>query len=182
MPRIINYQNKKFGALTLVVRLRSGGSGVGSIWMASCDCGNSVEVRAREVANGRRKTCGKCQLGRNLARAGRMRRDRFSKLETQAYSRLFRTAARRNKKVGFTPPEHVNIIHRNCSYCNTPAHQSSTGLNHAALIVDKLDYTLDNVDTICSKCRDYKQDHNRQDFLDMCMAVTMELLPHQDPT
>lgn len=180
MGRIIDYRGLRFAALTLLEKVRPGGRGVGAIWLARCDCGNTTEVIARDVANGRRKTCGKCKYGRDLARLGRMRTDRNSKVERQAYSRYFRTAARRRKEFTLEPAQFVDIIKGNCVACDSAAVLADTGRNEVALIVDREGYTPGNVASICRRCRDYKQDHNLQDFLDMCQDVTLTQLKDLD--
>lgn len=55
-----DYSNRRGGSLLLVSYARPGGPGVGAIWTATCDCGHIVEVIARDVVAGKRRTCGRC--------------------------------------------------------------------------------------------------------------------------
>lgn len=59
----MRYKGMRSGKLELVKKLRSGGRGVGAVWRAVCDCGNTPEVLARKVADGTRKSCGNCGRG-----------------------------------------------------------------------------------------------------------------------
>lgn len=172
MPTKINYTAMKFHHLILSHKVRAGGKGVGAIWSALCDCGNIVDVVAKDVANGRRKTCGKCKLGQDLRRIGRMRSDRSNKAERLSYSRHFRAAVRRHKKFDLGSSYFLELVRDTCTWCERPAHESKSGLNEVGLIVDSGSFTPENVETICLSCKEFKGKRSAQEFLDLCHRVS----------
>lgn len=176
MTRIINYQNKKFHSLTLIARIRVGGKGVGAIWLAQCDCGNTREVAARQVANGRIKTCGKCPSGRDLARGRRIRTDRTTKEQRKSYKRYLNTPRNANGLAAIPIAQFLELIAENCSYCGALARQSRSGLNEITRVVDSEGFTLQNLEPICRCCKEFKGTHNRIDFLDLCTKVALHQL------
>lgn len=175
ITRIINYQNKRFHSLTLITRLRVGGKGVGAIWIAQCDCGETREVAARMVANGRIKSCGKCQLGRDLTRLRRVRTDRYTKEQRKAFRRYMKTADRRH--VPFTIPlvQFFELTKEDCTLCHKPARESDTGVQELSLIEDRQGYTPENTVASCKRCRDFQGRHNLQEVLEFCADVVLVL-------
>lgn len=176
MPIIKDYTNKKFACLTLVTKVRSGGSGVGVIWLAHCDCGNQVDVRAKEVAAGRIRSCGKCQLGRDLRNTSRMRTDRTTKGERAWYMRYVRIAFKKKKKFELTPAQFLDITKQDCFLCGKSAARSETGLSEVGLLLDTENYALDNCIPICRECRKYKGTTNILEFLEYNYRVTSSVL------
>ena len=54
-----DYEGQRFGKLTVKAPTRRVKDHV--LWLAECDCGTQVEVRAHQLANGTIDSCGKCQ-------------------------------------------------------------------------------------------------------------------------
>ena len=67
--RATDHTGKRYGKLVALepVENRQGG---GVMWRCKCDCGNEVLVRGNNLANGKRRCCGKC-LPREKSRAMR---------------------------------------------------------------------------------------------------------------
>lgn len=173
MPRLIDYTGRKYSHLLLIRKVRAGRQGTGAVWLAQCDCGEVREVVARDVSNGRTHSCGKCQLGRDSTRKKRVRTERHTKWEAQAYSRYFRTAANRKRQFTLEPAQFFNIIHSKCTYCGNEPGKAETGLNELTLVVDSGSYTLDNVEPACRRCRTLKGTNNHQEFLDICIEIAL---------
>lgn len=51
---------KRYGKLTVVAYLRSGGDRQGAVWGTVCDCGRTREVLIKRLRAGEIRTCGDC--------------------------------------------------------------------------------------------------------------------------
>ena len=69
MPAFQDLSHKKFGRLTVIKRT---GTAYGSpLWLCLCDCGNSIEVVARNLKTGNTKSCG-CIHKEQLAKRNKL--------------------------------------------------------------------------------------------------------------
>lgn len=87
--------------------------------------------------------------------------------------RYLNTATDRGRKFEITTPQFLELIARNCTYCNTAARDTKSGVNELSRVVDRDGYTLENLEPCCKRCKAFKGSHNRQDFLDLCMEVAL---------
>lgn len=172
MGKRIDYTGKKFGHLTMLQFLKGNGNGKHATWLARCDCGNTAEVVGKSVARGSVKTCGKCQLHRDLiARrtqgvrsANRQIAHQYRKL----YARYVNGALRRGIGWDLTPEYCVELFKKACTYCGDTKSGKYSG-------IDRIDsdkpYTLDNTVSCCSDCNYMKRTLNLRDFLDKIYKI-----------
>lgn len=164
----IHYKGKKFGHLTMLRPSRSGGDGIGSYWIARCDCGTEKEVLARAVAGGRILTCGNCIHHQNLRRGGRD----MSTRQRRDYSRALAEATRHGWKWEITPTEFQNYISSNCSICGSPPKETKMKIE---LVRSSGEYSLDNCVVTCSTCRRWKGSGDLQELLDHMQLIISHL-------
>jgi hypothetical protein len=111
---IKRYSGRKYNALTLVEKSRPGGDGIGAIWWAVCDCGNRVEVVARRVVAGDRKSCGNCGKG-----LGNKQIERYG-IPRGMRAHLLRII-KQNPKQPVNTANYVSLQGKRCIICNTQA-------------------------------------------------------------
>ena len=58
MSKVIDLTGKKFGKLTVVKRAKSKKNCTFAVWLCSCDCGNTCEVRSPDLRSGNTTSCG----------------------------------------------------------------------------------------------------------------------------
>lgn len=174
-----NYTGVKLNHLTLLKRVRAGGQGVGAVWLARCDCGVEREVVARKVVHGQLKSCGKCELSRNLAASGRQLGGALRAAERRLLTRYMEKAA--NKKIGWelTPEQFRSIIGSSCAYCGRAPDRFIRGAKLKYNGVDRVysegKYTLTNCTPACSMCRALKGELNARSFLDIVMNIASHI-------
>lgn len=180
MPKRIDYTGKKYGYLTLLHFLRGRGTGKHAIWLARCDCGATKEVEGRLVARGSVKTCGKCQLHRDLITkaASTPRPSRgMSRPLRQAYSRYVSSAVKRNIGWELTPEECMELFRKNCAYCDAPANRGAKHGNGIDRMDSALAYTHENTVSCCTECNMMKRSMSVLQFLSKATAICKKLQP-----
>ena len=166
-----NHKGHKYHHLLLLYPTRSGGTGKGVYWMAKCDCGTIKEVRGSEVAAGKIKTCGKCDYHRGLLQeageqGGKVRG--WTKAIRVQHTRYIRSAVKRGIEWRLTTEEFLQIVKKNCTYCDAPPRIYSSKPNYGkgktikTLMngIDRKDsslgYLSDNVVPCCGTCNKMK--------------------------
>lgn len=176
MSPLHKYTGKKYGYLTLIHYARPGGKGKGTIWKARCDCGNEVEVVAKDVAAEKVRTCGKCQLYRRLEPSKQAPRWGASRAEKKLYESQARQALARGISWSILPSEFSKIIRESCVYCRSEPRQRKKGLKVPRNGIDRLSpskgFTPDNTVTCCSDCKQMKAGRNYIEFLEHVVKVT----------
>lgn len=165
------YKGLRAGRLELVEYSRPGGKGVGSIWWAICECGNTTEVIARQVVHGRVKTCGNCGKGLGIQSNARMPLSNIPQGHKEAYKRIIRQLASAGVQICISPDNYVQYIGKRCIGCNT----SDT---HVEL---EMQPRVDNVQThtqlvaICRSCSGWRAGRNVQEWLEYCIRIADSL-------
>lgn len=173
-----DHKGHKYGHLTLLYPVRSGGSGKGVYWMAKCDCGNIKEVRGSEAAAGKVKTCGSCKYHTELleeaAEKGVKLRGWTKGIRIQ-HLRYIRSAVKRGIEWRLSPEEFLALVKGRCRYCRDEPRDykgkfSKKGKNYTATMngIDRIDSTLGyisgNVVTACGTCNKMKMAHEFEFF------------------
>lgn len=68
MPRFIDLTGKRYGRLTVNKRVENNKKA--TVWLCTCDCGNTVTVQANNLKNGHTKSCGCYYIEQEKARVG----------------------------------------------------------------------------------------------------------------
>jgi hypothetical protein len=180
MVRGKDYAGNKYGHLTLIRYLKPGGSGVGAIWLARCDCGTERELIARTAVHGRIRSCGNCQYSRELTAAGATRGSRIRAGQRRLYVRYLNKAVTRGITWTLTPEQFIDIITKPCVYCGTDPDQANNParMRHSGLdrVESHIGYTPDNCIAACSICRAMKGDLNASDFLEKIQKISRRLM------
>lgn len=180
---IKKYTGLKFNHLTLLQFSRGRGGGKPALWMARCDCGTIVEVIGKEVERGGRKTCGKCQLSRDL-KSSKRNEDGGKGLSLRAaerklYSNYIRAALKRGYNWDLTPEQVFDLMGKNCVYCNVPPLQKVKRSKKLYNGLDRVDnskgYTHDNIVTCCGSCNRMKGTLSAQEFLNKIRIIASHL-------
>ena len=165
-----DHKGHKYGHLTLLYPVRSGGSGKGVYWMARCDCGNIKEVRGSEAAAGKVKTCGSCKYHTELLEEAAdkgVRLRGWTKAIRVQHLRYIRSAVKRGIEWRLSPEEFLALVKGDCTYCKDSPREysgrfSKKGKTHTVLMngIDRihshLGYIPDNVVTCCGMCNKMK--------------------------
>lgn len=170
MRRGKDYSGNRNGTLTLISYVRAGGSGVGPIWMARCDCGKMLEVKAIDVTHGRKVSCGECQAPPRLTPKSR-RTDAW--IRRQIYASLVAEIVKAGGKVDMGEEEFAATLQSPCALCGSAPSQK----HRLDRRERKLLYTLpmrvdsnkpliqDNCLPVCRDCRQWIGPRNLLDFL-----------------
>lgn len=125
--------DKKYGKLTLLHKARAGGAGVGTLWVAVCDCGTTKEVLLRKVRSGDVQSCGKCTRSLGIRPDERVVHAGIPK----GHKRQFSNLIRQKPQHGVTAARYLEIARNRCIACNVqgcsvewayPADSASTEL------------------------------------------------------
>lgn len=174
-----DHKGHKYHHLTLLYPTRSGGTGKGVYWMARCDCGQIKEVRGSEAAAGKIKTCGKCEyfhgLVQSAAEQGVKVRGWTKAIRVQ-HMRYIRSAVKRGIEWRLSPEEFLQIVKKDCTYCNDPPRIYNSKPNYGkgktvkTLMngIDRKDsslgYITGNVVPCCGTCNRMKMAMDESDF------------------
>ncbi len=180
MPRKIDYTGRKYSHLTFTARApsRVDSSGASRTWWYTiCDCGNTREVEPRQVAAGRVHSCGKCELGRDLAARGRQEFGRRRSLERKGYTQVIEEAGRKGVVFTLMPNIYVGLVHRKCYYCEQPP---GTTIQRVVQMVNGVGYTEHNTIAVCPTCYGMRKGLNHAQFLDKCVDITRKYMSDID--
>lgn len=160
--------NQKFGRLTAIKPIRTGGRRRQVVWLWRCDCGKEVEGITWDIINGRRSSCG-CARGKEPG--------------VSSFNLLFNTyknnAERRGKPFFLTKIEFKELTQQNCFYCNREPSQERGGKTLKKKYVyngiDRLDssvgYIKENCVPCCGVCNKAKMSMNYQEFIDVIESI-----------
>ena len=143
----------------------------GSIWNATCDCGNKIEVDSRHIRRAKQKgyniSCGKCEGATRISQ---------THPEVAAFTHLYNmyksNANRANRSFELDWDSFNFITSQNCVYCGTKPIQKCYNTNRSAFYlyngIDRVDsskgYVFSNCVTSCGTCNVMKRDMNVDDF------------------
>lgn len=185
MPRkTLDLKDKKFHHITLLRPTRSGGAGVGRVWLGQCDCGRLKEYRATDVANGRVKSCGKCENHLALLK-GRPPKTSSREAGLRAHLRRYiNSALKRKIPWHLSPEQFAEITEQECTYCGAlprgykarihakRRRTSTTIMNGIDRVNSQKGYTPDNVVPCCSVCNRMKMALEVDVFISQCKKIT----------
>lgn len=175
MSIVRDYSGSKYGHLTLLRYAKPGGSGRGAIWDARCDCGNVKQVVAKDVANGRIKTCGICEYHSRLREPNPAGYIAVNKAQKLIYAKLVKESVRRGNTWQLSLEEVMDITGKSCVYCGDKPSQKIKNSKLVYSELDRLDpmvgYTLTNVVPCCYTCKQMKSGRNYQKFLDKVVKI-----------
>ena len=171
MAKRKDYTGKRYGHLVMLKFVRSNVSGLGSTWLALCDCGNQKEVTARMVACGRVKTCGNCEYSRRLRTGRVLDRVNGKSQEKKMWKRLYTAAMAGDVPWTIEWTQFLNIIKKECNFCGEVPRQNVGEYSRVDLIGRTLGYTLDNCQPICKACQTLKGQRNYVEFLDLVLKI-----------
>lgn len=135
-----------------------------------CDCGNEKIILLTSVVNGRIKSCG-CFKKESLSK--RMKKDNGVASLNSLLNRYKNSAKRRKILFDLNEKIFINIINKNCFYCNKkPSSIYKNYFNNGDYIyngIDRIDsskgYTEDNTVTCCGTCNTMKMALGQEEFL-----------------
>lgn len=166
---------RKYGHLTFLDKAESATNGEGAIWNVRCDCGNVSQKRAKYVAAGRVKTCGKCELSRKLMTTRGVKRPTGDK----AMQKLYNTAVSRYMTAGLAYDEYVSVITQNCVFCGKIPRLKNKGpkIAHNEMCWDDMakHVTAEDCYTICTECRIHKGRSKPSEYLDYLIRCAQHL-------
>lgn len=133
-----------------------------------CDCGKEKLLMGSAVTSGNTKSCG-C-----FAKIARQKHRLPNDLGVirQIILGYKRHAAARNIEFYLSEQEVIEIIHKNCHYCNSPPSNIKRTKNHEGYKYSGIDrinssknYTAENCVPCCEKCNKSKMANSTEDFL-----------------
>lgn len=151
MPIRRDYTGKKYHKLRMITQTRPGGAGVGTTWLAECECGNTKEVIAKDVVRGRVKSCGKCPEDITLLESGVPRNGPRNATERRLLGRYVRKSFREGVTWALSIEQLRGLLGNECFMCGVAANECSLELVKWA---KQGDYTLENVIACCPECID----------------------------
>lgn len=168
-----------------------------STYSAQCtSCGEIHPVNGQDLRTGRSKCCTKCAAKQaGIDKIGKPRVNRTPKEMREKY--LFASKRKDALKRGFswkiTLADFLNLIYKNCAYCNRAPSTTVNILKNRKLApfwtnqgnityngIDRVDsskgYTSDNAVTCCYKCNSGKMDMSLAEFKEWIREVSTHLL------
>lgn len=164
----MDHTGRKYGHLTLLSKIRQGGHGVGSVWKAQCDCGNTREVLAKDVVAGRVRTCGKCSYAKILRSNSRKETTQERRKNLKGYERLVRNSLSRRVACTLSYEDYTVILQSNCTFCGKSA---SEGVPKVGLVSNTAGYIPGNVLPCCTDCKKLQGDYNSSEFLGLVLRI-----------
>ena len=150
---MVNYKGKKYNGLRLLEYRRSGGN-LGAIWQAECDCGNQIEVVAKDVRRGKRKTCGNCAKGLGIQASNRVITHGITRGRRRQYQRIIRTSSRGN----ITASEFMYIANSRCLICGIRGEEVEWAEEN------KRENAQDLI-SLCNNCSEWRSERSISKFL-----------------
>jgi hypothetical protein len=138
---------KKYNHITLLRYSRPSAKGVGSRWLGRCDCGNVREYLVRDVRHGRVKTCGTCELHRNLISRRKTPKPGPRYQLRRRMAREIRRAVIEGQAFDLGDKEFRALTAGTCTFC-----PETKGLGVQRIRPDEA-YTSRNCMPICLDCR-----------------------------
>lgn len=172
MPKLIDYSGSKYGYLTLLRSSHPNPQGVGTTWTARCDCGRVIEVIARDVARGRKKSCGTCEYHSALKGKKTLTR-KYGTVLLRLYGQYSKRARKYSPQKVLSIEEYSAILVANCAYCGSgPSYKLLPGKGKAAFLYNlparvdmDSDWSPANTVACCNLCTRVRAGLNLRDFL-----------------
>lgn len=155
-----DHTGRQYGQLTLMDYRRSGGGGVGAIWTATCTCGKVVEVIAKDVAAGKRSSCGMCTVPLGIAN-GRIRTSGVPKGHRKAFRALIRKS---NDPIQVNVDDYLKCVRNRCVVCESRD-------THAEWVDARAESTPTNLCAICDQCSIQRRGQNLVKWLEWLVRV-----------
>ncbi len=148
---------------------RSGGVGSAAIWNAACSCGKVLEVVAKDVAAGKKSTCGRCRGGLGIPGPEFIRATGVPKGQMRAFRALVRAAGGLEGAMEFSTTDYCNHMRNRCLACNTRSvHVEWSDLRGTA--------TPDNMVAICDACSRLRKGMNMVKWLEHIVRIARNIM------
>lgn len=165
----MNYTNKKYNRLTLLHKARSGGHGIGAIWAAVCDCGNTLEVLARKARCGAIQSCGNCGKGLGIQGSGKVVKQGIPSGHREYFSKLIRQS-----EAQLTAQEYMEVAKRRCLCCGSKATRAEWGEERPRVSSTELI-------ALCDTCSTWRRGRSIRKFLEYIVR-TAQCVRNQLPS
>ena len=167
---------KKFGRLT-VTSLLPIRKKAGRVWLCTCECGRTKEVRTMSLNSGHVKSCG-CLYKENTRKKLLPGESGLNHL----YRNYIQRAKKRKINFSLTLKEFKRLTSENCIYCDSPPSLISKSgnakdsysyyyYNGLDRIDSSKDYTIDNVEPCCTTCNIMKWTLSKKNFLNHIKSI-----------
>lgn len=161
-----DYKGQKFNRLTMIANIGPGGGTRGRLWLATCECGNSLEVPAKDVAAGRVKSCGKCpeELGiPGKKRGGYRARSMTEAKLRRLIMRTAKAAEREGVPFALTTNDLATLVLKECFLC-----RQELEIHTLTLKFDnpREGYTVSHIRAICPNCKRHMAGDNLREYLE----------------
>jgi len=167
----VDFSGQKVGMLT-IDNFANKRSKSGSIWNATCDCGNKREVDSRNIRRAKQKgyniSCGKCEGATRISQAHP---------DTAAFVHLYNmykgNAKTRRMEFNLDWDQFGVLTKGFCKYCGVAPRQKSYNSNRESYYeyngIDRVDssrgYIIDNCVSCCGVCNVMKRDMSVDVFM-----------------
>ncbi len=147
------------------------------VYEATCNCGNKLLGRAKDIKRGKIKSCGCLHKEKAKQMGFENKKEKGSSGINVIYRTYFKRAIERNLEFNLDRITFEKLILDNCYFCGTPPKNeiklSYTGNSVNGQIkrngIDRLDntkgYTLENSVTCCTRCNYAKHTTDLQTFV-----------------
>lgn len=160
----MDYRDKKYNKLTLLAYSRPGGMGVGAIWRALCDCGNTLEVLARKVRAGAVQSCGNCEKGIGIQGSGRL----VGTGIPAGHYLHFKKLLKQKPDAQLRAQDYRVTVDRDCCICASPDVRVEWGDLRG-------EPTATNLIAICGECSKWRRGINVLEYLRYLVKVTRRI-------
>lgn len=164
-----DHTDRQYGKLTMLHYSRSGGGGVGAIWMAACSCGSVTEVIAKDCQAGKKRTCGRCSSGLGIAGPEGVVAARVPMGHRRPFRALVRSARKLPGGVQFNVQDYLRTVQLRCIACNV-----------RGVIAEWSDPQgpgdPTNLIPICSPCSSQRRGQNVVKWLEFIMRVANSIM------
>lgn len=163
-----DYKGQKFNKLTLLSNIGPGGGTVGRLWMAVCECGNTLQVPGKDAAAGRVRSCGKCPAILTKPRGGYRARSAEDARIRRLLHRTADKALRRGAVFDLSSKDIQELNLSQCFICREDLRINTLSLEP----VDSVrGYTAHNIQPICGTCRRHMAGSNLVEFLEYIQRI-----------
>lgn len=157
-----DYKGLKFHKLTLLSDVGPGGGTHGRIWMAACECGNALEVYAKDVAASRVRSCGKCPEVLDNRRGGYRARSADEARLRKLLKRTARKALRQGIPFALNLNDIMYIAPAQCTICPEQLIPSTMSLE---IVHPAQGYTVGNIRPVCRICKKHMAGDKLMEYL-----------------
>jgi hypothetical protein len=167
-------EGEKFNYLT-AIKLHHKDKRHRQYWLFQCDCGNQKVIHGASAISGNTKSCG-CLLKKQ----SKLRRlPNNLGVIRQIILQYKKHASRRNIEWKLKEKEVIDIIKKNCYYCDLPPSNNKITKNRKEGFlysgIDRVDnskpYEKSNCVPCCEMCNRAKRDYKKEEFLNWIKRV-----------